>query len=393
MYIQLKRKKRTRQFRSEIYILLICLAVCSKIISSSNITSFLFIEKSLWNALVLRITIVGCILIFLFNRRHSKMKVAIAIGLSIVVVAITEMSNNHAFAQMYFFILAFPSGTDIREIAKWESYCFIGLTVFIVLCYQLGIISGDMVIRDGIIRNSSGFTSANGFANTVLLALTTYVYYKQDKWKIKHSIVWTIIVYYAYISTNSRMSFVLELVVVSVMTLWSIKRYNKGKFIQNFAVYIFLIGMFFSVIVTVLYVRGYFMAALSELNRFFTYRISFMSKYFLDPGISLFGRVMVMVTRAQELSTGERWSGLDNSYVYILIAWGIIGAIIFIFLMVQLGKYLKQRKDMYGSLCLIILSIVGLTENYLASVAYNFAIIMIAHMISEKMEPRKECHI
>ena len=109
-----------------------------------------------------------------------------------------------------------------------------------------------------------------------------------------------------------------------------------------------------------------------------------MSKYFIDPGISPFGQVLTMVSKSQAASTGERWKGLDNSYIYMLIVWGVFGVIIFTLFMYLLGKYLKKTKNYYGALYTLIISLVGITENFLVIVPYNFSIILIAEMLSER---------
>ncbi|MEH7746763.1 hypothetical protein V7659_17215, partial [Neobacillus drentensis] len=352
------------QLRISAYIFLLCLNVCSRIVGSSTLTHFLFVEKSLWSALLPKITIVGCLAIFLSYRRQSKKKLMIMMVLSIFVLIITEMSNNMAFSQIFFFVIAYPITLDARKIAKWESYCFIAVTAFVFLMYKAGLISGNEDFREEIVRNSCGFSSANGFANTILLSLIAFVYYKQDRWKLKHSIIWSCVIAYVFALTNSRMSCALGLFVVVVMTFWYFKGKQIKKFIYTFSECSFIVGLGLSVLATVLYVNGYFMVALTALNSFLTYRLSYMSQYFLDPGISLFGQVLVMVSKAQMLSTGERWSGLDNSYMYMLIVWGIVGIAIFTLFMVFLGKYLKRTENYYGALCVLVLSIVGIKENY-----------------------------
>ena len=56
--------------------------------------------------------------------------------------------------------------------------------------------------------------------------------------------------------------------------------------------------------------------------------------------------------------------------------------------MYMLAKYLKSTKNYYGALYTLIISFVGITENFLVIVPYNFTIILIAQMISERKKRR-----
>ena len=388
MNTQIKVKSRDNQFSINLYIFLVCLNIASRIISSSTLSSFLFIEKSLWNSILIKITIFGCFGIFLLNKKYVKRKILIMLILSIFTIITTVKSNNMGFVQIFSFILAYPDNLDIIKIAKWQSYTFNWITAFVFFMYKTGFITGVIDWRDEKIRNSCGFTSANGFANTILLSLMIFMYYKQDKWKLKHSIIWTSIIVYVYTMTNSRMSFIFELVVVAIMTFRYFKNKNFEKFIFILSKYAFNSCLIFSILITILYANGYFTKALTALNALLTYRLSYMMKYFKDPGITLFGQGLTMVSKAQALSTGERWSGLDNSYMYMLIVWGIVGIFIFTLFMYMLAKYLKSTKNYYGALYTLIISFVGITENFLVIVPYNFTIILIAQMISERKKRR-----
>ena len=85
--------------------------------------------------------------------------------LSIFTIITTVKSNNMGFVQIFSFILAYPANLDIIKIAKWQSYTFNWITAFVFFMYKTGFITGVIDWRDEKIRNSCGFTSANGFLN------------------------------------------------------------------------------------------------------------------------------------------------------------------------------------------------------------------------------------
>lgn len=383
MNIHLRDKNNFNKFSINLYIFLLCLNISSRIISASTFKNFIFIEKSLWNSLLAKITMITCLGIFLLKQRYFKRKLIIMLILSLCAFMITTKSNNRGFLEIFLFILAYPKNIDTAKIAKWQSYTFIAVTSFVFSMYKLGFINGVTELRGELIRNSSGFSSANGFANIVFLSLITFMYYKQDKWSLKHSIIWSVIIIYIYMITNSRMSFIMELIILSIMTFRCFKNKIFKEIVYKLSKLSFIFNLTLCILATAFYVKGYFLEFLIKLNSILTYRLSYMSKYFIDPGVSLFGKEMVMVSKAQSLISDERWSGLDNSYMYMLIGWGIIGLLIFTLFMYMLGKYMKETNNYYGALYILIISFIGITENFLAIVYYNFSIILISQMINE----------
>ena len=157
----------------------------------------------------------------------------------------------------------------------------------------------------------------------------------------------------------------------------------KGKILYQISKLCFPVLMIVCYICSWLYKGGYYISQLNILNIMMSYRLGFMRNYLRGYGIKLFGQTIKTVSYSQALRTGEAWSGLDNSYMYILICWGLIIAIILSLLYYQLGKYNYEKTNKYEAFVVIVLCIIGITENYLSLVGDNIAIIMIAIMLNK----------
>lgn len=367
---------------SAVYIILICLNVAASVLVSSNVTTLLFIDKQWFYSFVSKWSVFLFLAVFLFGGRLKRTKMTIMMCLSITVVAITLMTKNRGFAILYAAILAFPEKISLKKIAKWESYTFASLIGIIVLMYSMGSINADTALRGNVLRVSCGFASPNAFGNTVLLWMITYVYYKFDTWKTKNLILCLILSTIVFHFTNSRMSFAIELLILIVVQIWTIRDQQGGKGIYKLSSCSFSIFSVFCLTLTYIYDKGYFSNFLTTVNVFMSYRLGFMRKYFHNYGLKPFGQIIETVSRSQQLATGEAWSGLDNSYMYIMICWGIIITVVLCIMYWKLGKNLEIRQDRIGALCVVILCIVGLTESYLSNVAYNFSIMLIANMLN-----------
>ena len=76
------------------------------------------------------------------------------------------------------------------------------------------------------------------------------------------------------------------------------------------------------------------------------------------------------------------WAGIDNSYVFILIKYGVIVFVMFFMGFVYTALELKKRNDYLGALYLIVICLIGLTENVMYNIAINYGIIIFASLIS-----------
>lgn len=379
MRIRLTIKK--TELQSYTYIFLLCLYTAVTVLASSNVDNVLFINKSLLYSFIGKWIGPALIVLFLWERKLKRSKLVVMAVLSFIVIAVSLNSQNRGFATMYAVMLAYPSELSAKKIAKWKSYTIFFTTAVILILYSLGLVVGDINIRGSITRISCGFISPNAFGNTVLIWMIIFIYYKFEDWNMKNTVLCIFITGIVFKLSNSRMSFIIEILVLVVIHIWIFKKDSNHKFLYETASWAYPCLTVLCYVITYIFSKGIFSDYLSVLNVFLSYRLGFMRKYLLEYGIKPFGQIIQTVSRSQQIATGEAWSGLDNSYMYILICWGLILSIILCVLYFTLGKYLKKKGDYIGALCVIALCIVGLTESYLSNVSYNLAVVLIAEML------------
>ena len=307
----------------------------------------------------------------------------VSLVLGIVTIIVTSITNNYALALMFMAIMTCPSGMEISTIAKWEKRSLFCLIVFTIALAVMGIIPSDVVYRENAIRNSYGFTSANAFANSTLIWMLLFGLQKKERWNWRDTIFCGSIAVAVFLFTNSRMAFIMSLVLSLFFLMLKKENRFKGKILYQISKLCFPVLMIVCYICSWLYKGGYYISQLNILNIMMSYRLGFMRNYLRGYGIKLFGQTIKTVSYSQALRTGEAWSGLDNSYMYILICWGLIIAIILSLLYYQLGKYNYEKTNKYEAFVVIVLCIIGITENYLSLVGDNIAIIMIAIMLNK----------
>lgn len=366
-----------------LYIFTICFNLIIQTLAGTNIQNILFIPKEVLYSLTPKISLLLFIIIFFINGTVSKRIMYVSLVLGIVTIIVTSITNNYALALMFMAIMTCPSGMEISTIAKWEKRSLFCLIVFTIALAVMGIIPSDVVYRENAIRNSYGFTSANAFANSTLIWMLLFGLQKKERWNWRDTIFCGSIAVAVFLFTNSRMAFIMSLVLSLFFLMLKKENRFKGKILYQISKLCFPVLMIVCYICSWLYKGGYYISQLNILNIMMSYRLGFMRNYLRGYGIKLFGQTIKTVSYSQALRTGEAWSGLDNSYMYILICWGLIIAIILSLLYYQLGKYNYEKTNKYEAFVVIVLCIIGITENYLSLVGDNIAIIMIAIMLNK----------
>ena len=366
-----------------LYIFTICFNLIMQTLAGTNIQNILFIPKEVLYSLTPKISLLLFIIIFFINGTVSKRIMYVSLVLGIVTIIVTSITNNYALALMFMAIMTCPSGMEISTIAKWEKRSLFCLIVFTIALAVMGIIPSDVVYRENAIRNSYGFTSANAFANSTLIWMLLFGLQKKERWNWRDTIFCGSIAVAVFLFTNSRMAFIMSLVLSLFFLMLKKENRFKGKILYQISKLCFPVLMIVCYICSWLYKGGYYISQLNILNIMMSYRLGFMRNYLRGYGIKLFGQTIKTVSYSQALPTGEAWSGLDNSYMYILICWGLIIAIILSLLYYQLGKYNYEKTNKYEAFVVIVLCIIGITENYLSLVGDNIAIIMIAIMLNK----------
>ena len=366
-----------------LYIFTICFNLIMQTLAGTNIQNILFIPKEVLYSLTPKISLLLFIIIFFINGTVSKRIMYVSLVMGIVTIIVTSITNNYALALMFMAIMTCPSGMEISTIAKWEKRSLFCLIVFTIALAVMGIIPSDVVYRENAIRNSYGFTSANAFANSTLIWMLLFGLQKKERWNWRDTIFCGSIAVAVFLFTNSRMAFIMSLVLSLFFLMLKKENRFKGKILYQISKLCFPVLMIVCYICSWLYKGGYYISQLNILNIMMSYRLGFMRNYLRGYGIKLFGQTIKTVSYSQALRTGEAWSGLDHSYMYILICWGLIIAIILSLLYYQLGKYNYEKTNKYEAFVVIVLCIIGITENYLSLVGDNIAIIMIAIMLNK----------
>lgn len=290
----------------------------------------------------------------------------------------------------YLFIIAYPNNLDSTKLGR---YLYITLFVSVILVIILsikGIIPNIVGIRgDGAIRNSYGFTTPNALGNIILYIFLMRVY-SYKNWTKKSVLLWIFVFLAMYHIANSRMAFIVGVLILLLILL------NTSHLISNkllnliykIPIYLFVINSAIS-----FFVINYFKTNQNNLymlvNKLFSGRLYYMITFYNTYGITAFGNKTVQtISAAQVRESGNflRWMGIDNSYLYISILFGITTLILFGIIYYFSEKSVEYNRNFGGALYLIAFIIIGLTESSISNVALNFLFFIFAEYLTKEKD-------
>lgn len=329
------------------------------------------------------IAIMLLLICLLANRKMTLKRLKSSLMITAVVALVCYRVSDMPFFISYLFILSFPSNLAAEKLSRYIFSTFMVISGCIVGLSLLGVIDDAMIYQHGTMRHSFGFTSPNAFASTMAVGLLAYIYYKYKNWKIKNTVATITLSVAIYYFTSSRLAFAISLlstILVQLSRFEHLYRFRRvilgaAKFAVPTCGCLCIWAMkYFSINQNGLY---------SILNVVTTYRLSWMIKYYQEYGIQLLGKPIVTVSRSQAIAQGIQWSGVDNAYALFAIKYGLIFFVCFLGLYFFLGKKIEKEKDLPAAICIIMVSIIGITENYLCITGYNISLFFIAKMITE----------
>lgn len=317
----------------------------------------------------------GYSLILSLNKKYLLIS---CIALVCTFIVFLNTKSNILIISVLFIVSAKNINIDkLVKIVFWVNSLFI---IVVALCAFADIIPLYEVAREDHMRYALGFVSYNTFAIAVFRSVLLWVLMRYKAMRTWHCFIVLLIGYLTYCLADSRIAFYTSLIyfVLLVYSKWNKKSFTSKLFI----VVVELIAPILAFIS--IYFGSIYMTAhdhLIELNELFSGRLYFINSYLTTYGIKMWGQRIAFTTVRDSVSSGATWFNLDNSYAYSLICFGIIiSALLLLIYSIIIYKAFKND-DKKVLLYAIAMLIVGLTENGIFYVSFNFVLLYFIKML------------
>ncbi|MCI8347218.1 MAG: hypothetical protein HFJ12_04650 [Bacilli bacterium] len=311
--------------------------------------------------------------VFLIQSKNYKVK---SLLLSLLLVALSLItcyySKDKNMLKLVILILTFKDINFEDFIKKDLTFKFI-LVLFVILCYFLNFTDNILVYREGILRNSFGFSHPNKLGLYLMMMCMDLFYIKRNKSLVFPNIFSFIICLFIYLFVDSRTNLIVIFLCIVVIF---INKFFKNKLIGNKMseflsknLFIFLTILSF----VISYKFSFHNHILAKLNHMLSNRL-FLNHYFLNTySLTLLGNDVVTT----------KYLILDNSYINILLRFGILFLIFMYFNFYSIMKKLYREKNYILIIIFIILLFYGFSESFLYKVSANAFLLYFGKIYNE----------
>lgn len=327
-----------------------------------------------------------CLLVFccLISIKPTQKQMLLIILCACIIGIACVVSKDIRLFSSFALVLA-SNKLPFKQIAKFVFYLSATLIIIAFIFSLIGVLADNVTYRtDNIwaslgvdVRHSWGFIHANRFAGDLFKCMLAYIYYKYDSLRKRNYIVLILITLFSVNTTDSRTVFILSCVTLAFL----IYSKRKNAFISRVFKMIFVpISFVFSaacILLTMQYANNSSGTTMHLLNQISNTRLFSMAYFYLNYGITLFGNNVEMVSSREAMLTGQQWLGLDNSYMSIVINYGIGVLIVFCVCISKLSHYAIQNHDKALIVLINCFLFYSLTESGLIYASNSFVLLAL----------------
>ena len=338
-------------------------------------------------ATAIRYLIVLCLLAILFlEGRMTGIKALLVLALVILLI----FGYQKALVTGLMLVISYPSGLNSKKLVKYIAISLIVELVLAVFLSQVGVINDFVSSRLGgtRVRHSFGFVTASAFSAFYTVIVLCITYEKFEILRIRDIIFLELGGLVVYYYTDTRLGLLLVTFDTLVCLIFILGRnyfYWHGSFFSNFSFIPYVISAIFSIGSTIYLSHRIGSSLYFYLNTLLSGRINHQVWYYKNYGIHFWGSETELVGRVEQYLTGKAWNGVDNSYIFTLITYGIFGLLVVSSLFWIIAKYARKykRHDLGGYLTM--LAIMGITEAIFNDLPYNLAFLLAGEIVSENI--------
>ena len=220
---------------------------------------------------------------------------------------------------------------------------------------------------------SMGFSHPNTFATNIGILILLYLCINRESMNIWKRIILIILDIGVYKLSGTRTTFILIMLAIIFEMLCNIRNVVGFKmFLKKIMPFMYILIFVFMFMCIGTFVKiGYTNNILNIINdKIFNGRLGLGALYFSTYHFSLFGNKLDM-----SLVSNSSYYALDNGYVILFMYYGVIGFLLFMYIIQKLIYALRNNGEVFLMLLCIVMGLWAMYEGMLVSLAGNFMIL------------------
>lgn len=356
----------------------------TEVLFHSMLTKFLLWDVEDLNDIISYVVLSCLVIVIVFFQKYSKREIVLIGSISVVVLIATIQSNQKVMMSTWLFVLAFKY-CDFEKTIRILYYSQLIPTLTILYLFFSGTIGEKILYRDGIIRHSYGFMHPNQLGIRIFSIAICRCYIRRNKRNIIDYIFVLLVALFTNIVTNSRTSsyaLVLLFLLMLMTDFFSIFKFNTA-FFSKVLIVISVVIVVMSVVLSMRDTEMYHITRL--LDKYTGYRFSTCHQTLMIYGIKPLGQDVKLLVSRPDIG-GLYKLYLDNSYLAILIRYGAIMFLIFMWLYFSTMKFYCNKNDFFLVAIFLLYIVFGINENNLYLLSQNAFLLLLSVPIYHREE-------
>ena len=363
------------------YIMIIFSEMFSKVILFENLISII-------NNIGLGILILAAINSVIINKYNYKTLIGLII-VTIILILVTIKSKDNLLLKVFILSIAFGD-IEFNKFIKLDVIIRIIFMCVVILLYNIGLTENYFMYReDGTMRSSMGFAHPNNFGQYLLVICIDLVLLRFKKLKfVDYVYVLLSIILINYFSNSRTSQICLGILFLIMIILRKHINIINFKFMKLLIINSFLIFTIISILLANNYRENREWAV--QLNDLLSNRIAYASQFLEYYDINLLGNDIEMKYTQEARANSEQPWVLDNSYLVVLLRYGLIAYIIIYLIMLTITRDLYKRKEYSIIMLWLVYGINAMFENTLFKIQFNTLLIILASLLYKKIISKRE---
>lgn len=285
---------------------------------------------------------------------------------------------------IYVFMIFGIQKESIKSFIIAGYYALIFSCILVCILYFTGVLPNTTVYRLGELRNTLGFNLPVTLPSFLFSITSIFVYLNYNKISILNILPLLLINSIVFIYTNGRTGFFFSIVLLIGPLFLRLLNNKYGlRILFYLNLYGLLIANAVSIFAAIFFTNSN--GILSSIDKILTGRIYWWNLYWNTYSINLFGQQILRISSEARLKDSfSQIMILDNTYLSILIEYGVLLYFIIIFLLIKLFSNLRDLKHSSLLWILFVNILIGVSGNSLLYLETNVFLLIFVFLVDSR---------
>ncbi len=292
-------------------------------------------------------------------------------------------TGDHRF--LFFILFLYGAiNTNYKNTLKIDFIIKIIIFIITILAYIVGLISDTQYQRVGasVVRHGLGFAHPNFLGLMVMLICLEYIFLRNYNLNFVEVLIWICIIEFVNKYSDTRSTEIISIITLLLAFVFKFVSSSDLKkiFYKN--------RRLFELIPALLAICSYLLVnnvkpGSNLYNLITTYdssRLNIFQFYYNAVGLHLFPKAINV------LFMNSTFVGMDNTYILLLVSYGIVSLIVYVVLSMHLIKIMIDKDAFYLFLITIMLLIFGLVESTVIYPFVGFYVVTLQRKVGQKVD-------